>query len=52
MRVGVRNASLALGLCDYLSLQGWVAVEASEDEADERVKSTAGDNDPSRLLPK
>jgi len=34
MRVRVADAALLPDLCDYLSLQGYVAVETSEDEAD------------------
>jgi uncharacterized protein (DUF2141 family) len=34
MRIRLEDASLLSDLCDYLSLQGYVAVEASEDEAD------------------
>jgi hypothetical protein len=34
MRVRVADASLLSDLCDYLSLQGYVVVEASQDEAD------------------
>ncbi len=34
MRIRVADAALLRDLCDHLSLQGYVAVEASEDEAD------------------
>ncbi len=34
MRIRVADASLLSDLCDHLSLQGYVAVEASEGEAD------------------
>ena len=34
MRIHVADAGLLRDLCDYLSLQGYVAVEASADEAE------------------
>jgi hypothetical protein len=34
MRIRVADASLLSDLCDYLSLEGYVVVEASQDEAD------------------
>ena len=34
MRIRVVDASLLSDLCDYLSLEGYVVVEASQDEAD------------------
>jgi hypothetical protein len=34
MRIRVMDAALLRDLCDHLSLQGYVAVEASEDEAE------------------
>ena len=34
MRIRVADAALLRDLCDHLSLQGYVAVEASQDEAE------------------
>jgi hypothetical protein len=34
LRIRVADAGLLRDLCDHLSLQGYVAVEASEDEAE------------------
>jgi hypothetical protein len=34
MRIRVADASLVSDLCDYLSLQGYAAIEASADEAE------------------
>ena len=44
MRVRVADAALLPDLCDYLSLQGYVAVETSEGEADVLLP-TPGDSE-------
>lgn len=42
MRVRVADAALLPDLCDYLSLQGYVAVETSEGEADVLMPTPGG----------